>query len=128
MADLILSSDESVPDDTALLTMQDLLAAVMPIEETTKPVTSRWIRIVFELSLLQNPGTTEGLMPQLLQFLRSDRVGVEEVYWIAATLWNEALDYAAYISVPLLWRGAGKLIVVRRIWLLVINGFSMQCR
>ena len=49
MADLILSSDESViPDDTALLTMQDLLAAVMQIEETTKPVISRRIRIVID--------------------------------------------------------------------------------
>src|SRR5271156_80813 len=131
MADLILSSDEPVPDDTALLPMQDLLAAVMQIEETTKPVTSRWIRIVIQLSLLQNPGTTEGLMPQLLQFLRSDKVGVLEAHWIAATLWNKALDYYAYVSVPRLWRWgwrAGKLIVVRRIWLLVINGFSMQCR
>ena len=48
MADLILSSDEPVPDDTALLTMQDLLAAVMQIEETTKPVISRRIRIVID--------------------------------------------------------------------------------
>jgi len=71
--------------------MQDLLAAVMQIEETTKPVTSRWIQIVIQLSLLQNPGTTEGLMPQLLQFLRSDKVGVLEAHWIAATLWNKAL-------------------------------------
>src|SRR5271170_3388708 len=92
MADLILSSDDSViPDDTALLTMQDLLAAVMQFEETTKAVVSRWIRIVIQLSLLQNPGTTEGLMPQLLQFLRSDKVGVLEAHWNAATLWNKAL-------------------------------------
>ena len=54
MADLILESDESVPDDTALLTMQDLLAAVMQIEETTKPVTSRWIRIVIQLVVTES--------------------------------------------------------------------------
>jgi len=129
MADLILSSDDSViPDDTALLTMQDLLAAVMQFEETTKAVVSRWIRIVIQLSLLQNPGTTEGLMPQLLQFLRSDKVGVVEAHWIAATLWNKALDYYAYVSFPLLWRVRGGLMVVRKIWLLAINGFSMRCR
>jgi hypothetical protein len=60
--------------------------------------------------------------------LRSDKVGVLEAHWIAATLWNKALDYYAYVSLQRLWRGAGKLIVVRRIWLLVINGFNMQCR
>ena len=49
--------------------MQDLLAAVMQIEDTTKPVTSRWIRIVIQLSLLQNPGITEGLMPKLFTIL-----------------------------------------------------------
>jgi len=36
IADLILSSDEPVPDDTALLTMQDLLVAVMQIEGNNK--------------------------------------------------------------------------------------------
>jgi len=56
-------------------------------------------------------------------------VGEVESYWIAATLWNEALEYYLYVSLPLLWRWgwAAKLIVVRRIWLLIINGFSMQC-
>ena len=110
MADFILSSDEVViPDDIALLTMQDLLTAVMQIKETTKRVVSRWIRIVFQLSMLQNPATTEGLMPQLLQFLRSDKVGVVEAHWIAATMWNKALDFYAYVSRPRLWLGGGEV-------------------
>ena len=98
MADFVLSSDNCViPDDTALLTMQDLLNAVMQIEEATKSVISRWIRVVMQLSLLQNPGTTEGLVPQLLQLLRSGKVDEVETHWIAATLWNKALDYYAFV-------------------------------
>jgi len=101
MADLILSSEDPViPEDAALLTMQDLVNAIMQIEEATKSVTSRWIRVVIQLSLAQNPGTTEGLIPQLMQFLRSDKVGMVEAHWIAATLWNKALDYYAYVPCP----------------------------
>jgi hypothetical protein len=99
MADLILSElcNDSMPDDIRLMTMQELLTAIIQIEETTKSVTSRWIRIVIQLSLLHNDsGTTEGLMPQLLQFLRGDKVDTVEVHWIAATLWNKALDYYRY--------------------------------
>lgn len=70
----------------------------MLVRESTKPLVSRWIRVVIQLSL-QQPGTTEGLMPQLLQMLRSNEVGVTEAHWIAATLWNKALDY--YGLIPL---------------------------
>lgn len=97
MADLILSDESVIPDDTQLLTMQDLLNAVIQIEEATKHVVSRWIRVIIQLSLMQNPGTTEGLMPQLMQYLRGDKMGITEAHWIAATLWNKALDYYAYV-------------------------------
>jgi hypothetical protein len=70
----------------------------MQVQEATKPVISRWIRIVIQLSLVQNPSTTEGLIPQLLQFLRSDKVGLMEAHWIAATLWNKALDDYGYLT------------------------------
>ena len=70
----------------------------MQIQETTKPVTSRWIRLVFQLSLTQNPGTTEGLIPSLLQMLRNNKVGNAETHWIAVSLWNKALDH--YSSTP----------------------------
>ena len=65
----------------------------MQIQESTKKLVPRWIRVVIQLSLVQNSTTTEGLMPQLLQFLRSNKVGVIEAHWIAATLWNKALDH-----------------------------------
>ena len=67
----------------------------MQLPEVTKTVISRWIRVVIQLSLLQNSPTTEGLMPQLLQMLRSNKVGIPETHWIAATLWNKALDHYA---------------------------------
>lgn len=67
----------------------------MQSQESTKPLVSRWIRVVIQLSLLQNSSTTEGLMPQLLQLLRSNKVGLIETHWIAATLWNKALDHYA---------------------------------
>jgi len=66
----------------------------MSIQEATRSVTSRWIRVVVQLSL-QNPTTTEGLIPQLLQMLRNDKVGPIETHWIAATLWNKAINYYA---------------------------------
>lgn len=56
-------------------------------------VISRWIRVVIQLSLAQNSATTEGLMPQLLQLCRNDKVRTIEAHWIAATLWNKALDH-----------------------------------
>lgn len=64
----------------------------MVVRESTKPLVSRWIRVVIQLSLQQS-GTTEGLMPQLLQMLRSNDIAFTEAHWIAATLWNKALDY-----------------------------------
>jgi hypothetical protein len=67
----------------------------MQLPEVTKTVISRWIRVVIQLSLLQNSTTTEGLMPQLLQMLRTNKIGVPEIHWIAATLWNKALDHYA---------------------------------
>ena len=70
----------------------------MNLQETTKSIVSRWIRIVIQLSL-QTPGTTEGLIPQLIQMLRNNRVESIETHWIAATLWNKALDYHAYPQV-----------------------------
>jgi hypothetical protein len=67
----------------------------MQLTEVTKTVISRWIRVVIQLSLLQNSTTTEGLMPQLIQMLRGNKVGIPETHWIAATLWNKALDHYA---------------------------------
>jgi hypothetical protein len=46
-----------------------------------------------QLSLLQSPSAAEGMMPQLLQMLRSDKVGTTEAHWIAVTLWNKAIDH-----------------------------------
>lgn len=70
----------------------------MQLPEATKAVISRWVRVVIQLSLLQNSATTEGLMPQLIQMLRSDKVGIPETHWIAATLWNKALDHYALLA------------------------------
>ena len=68
----------------------------MQLTEVTKTVISRWTRVVIQLSLLQNSTTTEGLMPQLIQMLRSNKIGITETHWIAATLWNKALDHYAF--------------------------------
>lgn len=65
----------------------------MQAQGTTKALISRWIRVVIQISLFQNSTTTEGLMPQLMQMLRSNKVNVVEAHWIAATLWNKALDH-----------------------------------
>jgi hypothetical protein len=72
---------------------QELLRAVIIIPETTKELVSRWIRVVMQLSLLQSPNAAEAMMPQLVQMLRSDKVGITEAHWIAATLWNKAIDH-----------------------------------
>ena len=45
-------------------------------------------------------------MPQLLQMLRNNSVGTTEVHWIAATLWNLALDH---YGLPLLETGGSDL-------------------
>ena len=68
----------------------------MQLEESTKPTISRWIRVVIHLSLIQNDTTTEALMPQLLALLRMNKIRDIEAYWIAATLWNKALDHYAF--------------------------------
>ena len=35
-------------------------------------------------------------MPQLIHMLRSDKVGITEAHWIAATLWNNAIDHYGF--------------------------------
>ncbi len=52
--------------------------------------------MVIELSLQHSDATTAGLMPQLMQMLRNDEVRGVEAHWIAATLWNKALDHLGY--------------------------------
>lgn len=73
--------------------LQELLNAIILVPERTKPLISRWLRVVIELSLHHSDATTMGLMPQLMQMLRNDEVRGLEAHWIAATLWNKALDH-----------------------------------
>jgi len=111
MADLTLSDGEKIPDEVGLQTMQvfpstriltqELLNAVMQTEEADIAIVSRWIRVVIQLSLAQNSETTEGLIPQLLQLCRNERVRTTEAHWIAVTLWNKALDYYGWGAVEI---------------------------
>jgi len=107
MADIVLCGDDDIPDEVRLETMQvfpisldslqDLLRAIMVVPERTKPLISRWIRVVIQLSLQRSDSTTEGLMPQLMQMLRDDQVRGIEAHWIGATFWNKALEHLGYL-------------------------------
>ena len=91
----------------------------MAVPERTKPLISRWIRVVIQLSLQRSDTTTEGLMPQLMQLLRDDQVRGLEAHWISATFWNKALDHLEYRFPWII------LISERPIKLVVIPGVSM---
>jgi hypothetical protein len=92
----------------------------MSLDETTKPIVSRWIRAVIHMSL-STPGTTEGLVPQLLQMLRNNKVGPIETQWIARTLWNKGIDHQEY-------RDGGILIVESATSQIVISGANTLSR
>ena len=68
-------------------------------------------------------------MPQLLQLLRSNKVGLTEAHWIAATLWNKALDHYAFPPNPptknKTFVATNFAVVVRVILRIVINGVNM---